>query len=160
MKSKNVWIAMVAVWMVFASAMAAEARHFRPAFGDREIGRDLVGLKALLELKLSDSQQEQMKNIIGKYEDQREVLRDKMMEAGREIRTVLKAETFDEGNARNAFRAAAQVKEELFVLRAKMISELKAVLTPEQLDLVKERRAQKLERKKERFRAVPQNIGE
>jgi len=159
MKSK-VWIGMVAVWMVFAAAMAAEARHFGPGFKDRGIGRDLVGLKALLELKLSDSQQEQMKNIISKYEDQREGLRDKMMEARKNIWTVLKAETFDEGNARNAFRAAAQVKEELFVLRAKMMSELKAVLTPEQLELVKERRAQRFERKRERLHGVAEKIGE
>lgn len=154
MKSTKVWAVVVAVSMAFALAFAAEARPFGPKRG---IKSGLWGLKGLLELKLSAAQQEQMLNIINKYQPEREGLRNRMMESGRNLKAVMHAEPFSEGEARKAFREASATREDIFVLRAKMMSELKAVLTPEQKQFIKERREQRAEKRKERLETWLEN---
>ena len=52
------------------------------------------------------------------------------------------------------------MKEELFVLRAKMMAELRAVLNPEQIELLRERRAQRTEKMRNRLETWLQNRGE
>lgn len=148
MKSTKAWAVVAAVSMAFALAFAAEARPFGPKRG-MKFG--LGGLKGFLELKLSEAQQGEMMNIINKYQPEREGLRDRMMEATRNLKAVLHAEPFNEGEARKAFREASAMREEIFVLRAKMMTEMRAVLTPEQKELIKERRAQRAETRKQRF---------
>ena len=81
MKSKKLIVVGIVVTMVFAVALAAMAgdfpsRHRRPDFG-----HGLFGLKAMLELKLSESQQTQVLDIIGKYEDEMKNNRDTIREA-------------------------------------------------------------------------------
>ena len=140
---------MVAFSMVYALALAAEARPFGPNRGG--IRPDLGGLKAFLQLKLSDSQQMQMMNILNKYQTDRESLRNSIMEARKNLSAVLRAEKFNNEHARKAFREASVVREEMFVLKAKMMAELKAVLTPEQREFLKDRRTQRMGRLRHRF---------
>jgi Spy/CpxP family protein refolding chaperone len=53
-----------------------------------------------------------------------------------------------EENARKPFRETSEVREDLFVLRTKMLSEMRAVLTPEQQQLLQEHKAQHRHRMK------------
>jgi Spy/CpxP family protein refolding chaperone len=154
MKSTKAWAVVAAVSMAFALAFAAEARPFGPKRGMKS---GLGGLKGFLELKLSEAQQGEMMNIINKYQPEREGLRNQMMEARRNLRAVLHAEPFNEGEARKAFREASAMREEMFVLRAKMMTELKAVLTSEQKALIQERRAQRAEKIKQRLETWLEN---
>jgi protein CpxP len=148
---------MMAVSVVFALAFVAEARPFGPNRGTRS---DLGGLKAFLQLKLSDSQQVDMMNILNKYQTDRESLRNSIMEARKNLSAVLRAEKFNNEHARKAFREASAVREEMFVLKAKMMAELKAVLTPEQREFLKNRRAQRMERIRHRFDTLLENKAE
>jgi Spy/CpxP family protein refolding chaperone len=148
MKLTKALAVMVAGLMVVAVVFAAEARPFGPNPQKWGMRSGFGGLKAFLELKLSEPQQMEMMNIITKYQSEREDLRNRMIGSRKSLKTVLHAENFNEDDARKAFREASTVREEIFVLRAKMMAELKAVLTPEQLELLKERRAQKLGRMK------------
>jgi Spy/CpxP family protein refolding chaperone len=159
MKSKAVITAVIAASMVLAMAVGVQARPFGPSSGDRGIEPRLWGLKALLELKLTDEQQGQVLNIINKYEDQRAGLRSRMAKAGKDVAAALRAGTFNEENARKAFREASAVREDIFILRARMMSELKAVLTPEQVQLLQERRSQRHEKIRD-FHAQPENPNE
>jgi Spy/CpxP family protein refolding chaperone len=120
------------------------------------MGAGTGGLKAVLELKLSEDQKAQLTNIIIKYQGQRAALRTSVMETRKNVVAVLKAEKFDEENARKAFRETFEIRENLFVLRAKMLSEMKAVLTPQQLQMLQERKARRHERMKN-FQAWPEN---
>ena len=147
---------MVAVSMVLALAFAAEARPLGPGHKGRGMRGDLGGLKTLLELKLSDTQQAEMMNIVNKYQKERESLRSSSMEARKNLSAVLRAEQFNEEQARKAFREASAARENMFVLKAKMMAELKAVLTPEQLESLKERKAQRIERMRHRFETGPE----
>jgi Spy/CpxP family protein refolding chaperone len=156
MKPKTLMTGLIAASMVLTMAFVAQARPFGRGFSDRGIDAGVGRLKALLEIKLSDNQRTQLINIINKYDEQREGLRNRMIEARKNLWGVLKAPNFDEEKARNAFREVSAVREDLFVLRAKMMSEMKSLLTPEQLQLLQERKAQRYEKKKD-FHARPEN---
>jgi len=161
MKSrKKIIVVGIVVTMVFAGAMAAMAgdfpcRHRKPGFGP-----GFLGLKAVLELKLSESQQTQVLDIIGKYEDEMKNNKDTIREARKNFMTAMHTEVFDEGQVRAAFKELSSIREESIVSRGKMMSELKAVLTPEQMDLLKERRVQRKDRIKARLGARLENLGE
>jgi Spy/CpxP family protein refolding chaperone len=159
MKSKALMTGLAAASMVLALALGVQARPFGPGFDDRGMEARAWGLKAFLELKLSDEQQAQVLNIINKYENEKERFRGSMVKARKDIAAALKEATFNEDNARKAFREASALREEMFVLRAKMMSELKAVLTPEQLQLLQERKAQRYEKMKA-LRARPESSNE
>jgi Spy/CpxP family protein refolding chaperone len=151
MKSK-VLIAALALSIVLAGAYAVNAMHsgkhsrFTGAMGSR-----IFGLKTLIELNLSDSQKSQVLNIIDTYEKDMEIARNNLREARHHIRTILKAGELNEKDLRNACRQAAPIKEDLLVMGAKMKAELKAVLTTEQLQLLEERKAQRIKRFKDRL---------
>jgi len=150
MKSTKAWAVVAAVSMAFALAFAAEARPFGPK-------RGMGGLKGFLELRLSEAQQQEMMNIINKYQPEKEGLRNRMMESRRNLRAVVRTEPFNEGEARKAFREASATREDIFVLRVRMMSEMKAVLTPEQKQLLEERRGQRAEEMKHRLKTWLEN---
>ena len=77
----------------------------------------------------------------------------------RRVGAVLGAEQFNEENARKAFREASGVREDLFVLRARMLSEMKAVLTPQQVQMLQERKAERHETMRN-FQAWRENLAE
>jgi Spy/CpxP family protein refolding chaperone len=160
MNVRKALTAMVAGSMVVALAFAAEARPFGPNPKSRAIKGELGGLRAFLELKLSDSQQVAMVNIINKYQNERQTLRNSIMGARKNLSAVLQAEQFNEEDARKAFKESSAVREELFVLNAKMRAEMKAVLTPEQLEFLKERKAQRIERVRHRIDSRLENKAE
>jgi Spy/CpxP family protein refolding chaperone len=159
MRKKITFMGTAAVLMILGVAFGAQAGPFGP--GHRGHGMSAFdGLKALLELKLTDGQQTALMTVMNKYQDQMENLRGDMKEAGSGVRAVLQAPVFDEQEARKAFRAASAVREDQFVLRAKMFAEMKGLLTPEQLELLKERRAQRFERLRQGLTALSEVPGE
>ena len=117
-------------------------------------------MQTLLALKLTDAQQERMSSIIASYQEQRKNLWTQMREARRNIREVLNATSFDEAKARDAYQSASVIREEMFISRAKMIAEMKSVLTPEQLNQLKERRTRKFRRAERTPYPEPQNPSE
>lgn len=154
-KAFTVLVAVSAI-AVLAAAFTAEARLHGPNMGKDGMGSGLPALRGLLDLKLSVAQQEAMTRIIDKYRDRQKGLRRSMMAAGRNLREVLQAEPFNEEEARNAFREASAEREEMFVSRAKMMTEMKAILTPEQIALLKERREMRTDRIKKHLGTPPE----
>ena len=114
MKGKTIVTGLAAVSLVLALALAVQAGPFGPGSRDGGPGAAIGGLKAVLELKLTEDQQAQLINIINKYEDQTGDLRSRMMEARKRVAAVLKAEPFNEEDARKAFQEASEVRENLF----------------------------------------------
>ena len=115
-------------------------------------GHGLMGMKTLLELNLSDSQRSELLGIIEKYRGEREKLRDRMRETGKNLRAAMGADEFNESRVREAYRKSSSVREEMFVLRAKMMDDIKKVLTDEQRAKLEEKRKQRIEKMKERVR--------
>jgi Spy/CpxP family protein refolding chaperone len=151
MKSKALTAAL-ALTIVLAGAFAADAMHFGRHSGFKGVmGSRILGLKTLIQLNLSDSQKSRILSIIEKYETDIESAKNNLREARHNIRAALQAGEFNENEIRNAYRQAAPIKEELLVMGAKMKAEMKTVLTPEQLQVLEERKAERIEDMRGRF---------
>jgi len=95
--------------------------------------------KIINELDLTTDQKKKVDDILTKNQDERKKLMDSLREAHKMLNTVVSAKEFDEAAFRQGFQQVSSIKENLAVLRAKMIPELKAVLSPEQVGYLKGR---------------------
>jgi Spy/CpxP family protein refolding chaperone len=137
--------------IVFAGAVAVEAAHLvRHQRSHHMMGPGIYGLKTMIQLNLSDSQESKILSIIEKYENERVTLKRRLREARETFTTLLQNETFSEDEVRSAFQRSASIKEELLVSRLKMMAEIRTVLTPEQRQMFQEFRSQRMKRAKAR----------
>ena len=83
-------------------------------------------------LSLSDTQKEQIKSIIKAEKQKNSPLMKRLAENSRELRKVMLAGTFDESKIRPLAENQGRIKADLIVSRAKVRSQILAVLTPEQ----------------------------
>jgi protein CpxP len=148
-KSKNKWaiVGILALILVIPPVVQA-------GFGGkhRGMGRGMMGMETLLELNLTDQQRAELKEIIAASRSEQEKYRERMREARKNMREVLRAEQFDETALREAFRKSSSVREDLFVLRMKMRDDMRKVLTDEQRAMLEEKRKQRREEIKARVR--------
>lgn len=140
MKPVKIVIMTAILAIIVSFCIEAEARGFGPGFHKGGRGCGLPGMRAFLELKLTESQQNDMLKIFDKYSAERETLFDRISKARNGIKKAMHSEEFNENALRNAFREASSVKEDMFLLRARMMDELKGTLSPEQLKLLEERK--------------------
>lgn len=132
MKLNKLLIIALAVTMVFGASSTILARDGR--------GPNAMDMKRLIEdLDLSDEQKEQVEAIVEKYEDDKDSLVEGMKEAREELQDVIFAEVYDESAVRQSAQQVSSVMEELAVLHAKMVAELRTVLSPEQMGYLKGR---------------------
>ena len=151
-----VWVLFLTIF--FAGAAVVEAGRFGRHHGQSGMmGPEFYGLKTLIELKLTPEQQSQILAILEKYDNQRQSLKGNLREARRNLARVLQAEQPDANEIRNVLRQAAPIREELLVMRVKMMAELKTVLTPEQLQLLEERKSHRFAGRKARIGPVPED---
>ena len=109
--------------------------------------RGMMGMNMFMDLNLSDTQKDQVQAIITKYQDQRENTADELRQTMRETMfNAIFTEKFDEEKVRQAFRKSSEAREDMVVQKAKMIAEIKTILDPEQVELLKERKTQMMEK--------------
>jgi len=147
MNRKKRIVGAMAGFLVFMVAASVDAGPF--GFG--RMGHAVGRLQFFMDLKLTEAQQAEMKNIINRYRAAGEPFRSNAMDARKNLRAILRSDPLDEEAARKAFRQGSALREERFVLRAKMMGELKALLTSEQRELLKEKKGLRLEKMKRRF---------
>ncbi len=104
------------------------------AFGPRHHKGALIGLRALMELDLTDAQKVEVADIIEKYRDEEKEIVTQLKDARENLKNVVQADLFNEQDVRQAFQQMSPKIEDMTVLRAKFMNELKKVLTPEQLE--------------------------
>jgi len=109
-------------------------------------GRGMMGpgggfhLRALMDLDLDDAQKENIAEIIETHQQERQKSKGRIREHREKLRSLMMADEFNEAEFRDVFREMAPVMEERAVARARLAFEVKNVLTPEQLDELKEKR--------------------
>jgi Spy/CpxP family protein refolding chaperone len=143
--------------VMLAGAVATTAGVFPGHHRRGTRGFRLPGLKTFIELNLSDSQKSQVLNILEKYQRERQDTLDSLLEARKHLSTVTHAEEFNEDDVRKAYRKVSSIEEEVFVSRAKMMAELRAGLNPEQIELLRELRAQRIQKMRDRLETSLQN---
>ncbi|MDF1593234.1 MAG: Spy/CpxP family protein refolding chaperone [Desulfobacterales bacterium] len=141
MNQKKTIAGAVAGLLIFMIAFAVEAGPIgfgRPGAGmDPGLGR----LQLFMELKLTEAQQAEMMNIINRYRVAGEPLRSNVTDARKNLRAIIQSDLFNEAAVRQAFRQVSALREDRFVLRAKMMGELNALLTPAQREVLKDKKA-------------------
>lgn len=130
------------LYSILALALAAIpasllARPQGPGFGGGHPGWGGGG--RLLEriadsLELDDRQREQIRAVHEVYREDMEALVEVMGVARRGLRDRVHAEVFDEVTIREASERVAAVSADLAVLRARINSETRQILTPEQIE--------------------------
>lgn len=90
-------------------------------------------------LDLSAEQQEKVKAIMDEHRSKVAPLRQSLDESRDQLRQLGKADTFDETAVRRLAAGQAAAKAELMVERARMQSQIHALLTPEQREMAEEK---------------------
>lgn len=102
------------------------------------------------KLNLTDAQKEQMKQIAARHRESTKALREQMRQARGGDEGFLNGGTFNESAVRSAAQARANAQVEMEVARARMMSEMYAVLTPEQKAQLATERQQREQKRQER----------
>ena len=137
----------MAFFMVMAFSATAWAGYGMEHHGGKRDGF----MKMLKHLDLTDQQEAQVTAILDQHKEQHQALRDQLKKDRQALHEAVMADTFDEANIRTASKALASDMEEMAVLRGKVASEIRAVLTPEQIAKLKEMRTRHEERMKDRW---------
>jgi len=150
MKSKKVFIVtlLTAVCLSAAAYAGKRARNHFPLEGALE-GAGL--LKTLVELELTDAQKQDIAEIL---RSRQEIVRadvQEVVEARTKLFQEIHADELDEAKIRLAYSNVAKAGEELAVERAKLVHEIRPVLTSEQQKSLDELRDRMVERIPERI---------
>jgi len=108
-----------------------------PRFEGRGFGGP--GLALIMGLDLSDSQRDQALKILETYQIDRIKDRGAFIKEHENLRKALQVDTVNEQEIRAAFKKVASMQEDRLVARAKVMNEIKSILTPEQVKLLDER---------------------
>lgn len=145
---KNMVMMAVILAVVFALSSVALAHGYWRGGGGYCAGKGFggpgsggPGLRGVLGLELSDSQRDQALKIMETYQIDRVKARGDMIKEHENLRKGLQGDAFDEKKVRQAYKKIASLREDQLVARAKMMNEMKAILTPEQVKLLDERAA-------------------
>ena len=112
-------------------------------------GGGFGGLKMLMQLDLSDAQKARIRDMLPAYRTAKDARQDSLRAMRQQMRSLVEAERFDEDAVRRAFREMAPLMEDMAVLKAQFMHDLKAMLTAEQIARVKAKHARRENRRDE-----------
>jgi Spy/CpxP family protein refolding chaperone len=129
--------------IVFASTASAveggSGRHHGKKGGE-------FGFGCFKQLHLTDAQKSGITKIMDKYDPQLDALHSKLREARQQMRTTINNSPFDESQVRKAYQELSPLHENMFVLREQMKSEIRSLLTADQIKTLDEKRENWCER--------------
>jgi periplasmic protein CpxP/Spy len=137
MKKIALAVILVMLTMTSVGVTAALARPCGPGGGG---GHGERMLNVLLGLNLSDAQKHDIAVIMKTNRDEFKAVMGQMRDARRDVFDRINAEPLNEDAIRQAVRQLATVGEQAAVLRGRVFSEIKGVLTPEQRTALAEKR--------------------
>ena len=135
MKRTTFLTAALAIALIFSMIIAAQAKPFvggKHGYGPGGPGNG--GMRALMQLDLSQDQKQIIYDILQKYRDEQQATRTSIREQRQEFFDMTSSGNFDEDKARQAFQESYPVIEDAYVLQARIRSEIHATLTTEQLE--------------------------
>jgi len=99
--------------------------------------RNLV-VSALIDLDLTKAQKEEIRSLVRSTLEANKALVLRAVKARKEVREAIHADSFNEQAVRAAFKKSTVYGEELAVVRAKAVSQIKTCLTEEQKTVLKQ----------------------
>jgi protein CpxP len=122
----------------------------------RGFGRGFAGdsFHGLGRLDLTDTQRDQIRGVRQRHQAELQAAADRLRKAHDSQREAIDAIPVDEARIRTTSAAMAEAQADMAVLRARIHSEVWALLTPEQQSKAKELRAERAERMKQRLQRM------
>jgi Spy/CpxP family protein refolding chaperone len=105
----------------------------------------LMFLDKLLQLNLTDTQETKLRVIFETYRPEHEKLMNDLREARENLRNLMESDTFNEKKIREAYQKVSTVKEDLLVLRGKLISDVGSVLNSDQIEQTEQWKQERME---------------
>ena len=127
-------ILLAAATLALALIISMTTAAFAGPFMGGKDGHGIGGMRALMQLDLSQEQKQSIYDILQKYQDKQQEVRISIREHKREFFDLTSDGNFNEEEVRQAFQESVPALEEAFILRAKIKSEIYAVLTSDQLE--------------------------
>jgi Spy/CpxP family protein refolding chaperone len=143
MKAKIIF--MLVLGIALSTGTAVWGQPFPGGFGGPGMHRPHVEETALMMLDLDDTQKTQIAEVVARYRQQERNLMAENRGMHRKIAEVLFAEAFDETAAREAFRKDSAIHEDLLVLKGRMLSKIRSLLTPGQISELAAMREKRIE---------------
>jgi Spy/CpxP family protein refolding chaperone len=142
----------LALVLTISMIMTAQAEPFMGGKrGHGSGGAGIGGMRALMQLDLSQEQKQSIYDILQKYKDEQQATRANLKAHKREFFDMTSyGDDFNEDNVRQAFQESVPAIEEAFILRARIKSEINAVLNEEQLEELQSIRAEHTSRRQDR----------
>ncbi len=137
---KMTMLTIVAGVLLLAAAFGVERADAFGRGGHGGHGGGWGRLEMLTQLDLTAAQKTQLREILPAYRAEKEGLRDALHAKRQQMQTLVEADHLDEAAVRQTFREMAPLMEEMAVLRGRFRHDIKAVLTPEQVAAVQDRR--------------------
>ena len=97
-------------------------------------------MKFLEKLDLTQQQQDQVKAIMDQHQSEKQTLHENTKNAKKALRETMHADTFNEQAIRSASKTLSAAMEEMAVFRGKIFTEIRPLLTPEQIEKLSEMR--------------------
>ena len=110
-------------------------------------GAGMGPLGALHGLNLSEQQTEQIAAVLEKHKDAHADVRRQMREARRSLNAAIHSQSFDEARVRKAAQAFSDELADFSVHRARLFSEIRPILTDDQITQLEERKKTRSERR-------------
>jgi len=155
MRSRNIVIAVFVLAIVFAVSSMAIAKGNGRSGGGYCAGQGFAGpgsggpgLAGLIGLNLSDSQRAQAIKIMETHQIDRVKARGDLIKDRDNLRKAIQADKVNEQSVRKAYKKLSSLREDRLIAQTKMMTEMKAILTPEQVKLLDERAAERSDRMK------------
>jgi Spy/CpxP family protein refolding chaperone len=126
----------VAFWVLtviltaWAGAYALDEAPCGPGKGHGGPGKGF--LKVLSQLNLTESQKYDIAGLLKQHREEMQEFGNKMFEAKKALLEAVTANEFEEQAVRGAARQAADIEEQLALLKARLFGEMRKFLTPEQ----------------------------
>lgn len=107
------------------------------------------------KLKLTNDQKEQIKALFKEAAAQNKPIKDKLLAGRQKMRQLIEADTFDEAAVKALAAEQANLHADLSVARARLMHQVRDVLTPEQRELAKKLKFDRERRKRSRVTQPP-----
>lgn len=144
MKKRLITTAILALALVFGFGGASWGQQGKGQTTKDDFGMSMGmgggmghGMRMFKGLNLSAQQQKQVKTVIDKHQTEMQALDEKIDAARKSVHEAMHADTFNEQAIRNAHKTLAAEMENMSVLRGKIFSEIRPILTPEQVTQLK-----------------------
>ena len=151
-------LSLVTICFILGTHVFAQAEHPNASMLFEDSNTPILTiLKNVIQFGLKDNQKTQIANILKDERPQVRPLVDNALRAQRQLFETIHKENFDEAAVRQAAKNAASAEEELAVERAKIVSEVKTVFTPEQKEMLqgaKEKLSARIDEKIAKLREV------